>query len=328
MDTGLGSLSLTCASNAIAPLNTAWTNDDRVALVSHDSVLPAETACELTLTGFAAASDPADPMAETIIYFETSPAVVEITEVGVWEDFTSFETCFLSCATSGCVPSASSWRSASGLREFSVETFGTPSSGTGPNGDHTYGSSDANSRFIYTEASSCSNQMHGIESGVMVRRIQAGLALWTHMRGNNIPYSVHADAREFDGRTWSEWTEVSSLDGSNVNAWVQLPVPVSTPVGAMFQLRLRGSTGSNYLSDVAIDDLEAVGPDGTGTRLVSAKISADGVVVVFFFFFFFFFFAEQALFIFSVYIHPPPPPLFFFLGRRSMSRWLGVLGRC
>ena len=279
MDTSLGSARLNCLG-AYYSLDIVWTDGDQVALASFPGgMLPSDRNCDLTLSDFAAASDPSDPMEDEVLSFTTSLSAIEITVPGVWEDFNSFGICSFSCSNSPCW-SSPRWDAGSGYRSWSVGDGLTDTSGTGPAGDHTYGLGHSDSRFLFTEASSCTFAEHAIVSGVLIRRAQLGVAFWAHLYGDGLPYSLGVDMRTFDGRVWSEWTELHARDGANVNAWVQVPIPAGSSLGKLFQVRVRGTTGSSASSDIAIDDFEAVNPDGTGVGPTEVTLINGGVSVV------------------------------------------------
>jgi hypothetical protein len=142
------------------------------------------------------------------------------------------------------------WTNASGDDgDWTVNTGSTPSSSTGPSADHTSGSG----KYLYTEASS--NESPGYPSktaylltpmldfsGVSTPTID----FWYHLYGADMG-TLYLDT--WDG---SNWTNVWSLSGDQGNSWKQASVILSSSVT---QIRFRALTGSNYTSDMAIDDV-------------------------------------------------------------------------
>jgi len=120
---------------------------------------------------------------------------------------------------------------------------GTPSSYTGPSGDHTTGSGS----YLYTEASSHYNKLHRLESPLFSLQQDATLSFFYHMHGSDMgTLSVEAHV---DG---SGWSTLWSRSGNKGFAWLDASVvlPASTT-----QVRFNGRTGWDYASDMALDDV-------------------------------------------------------------------------
>ncbi len=125
----------------------------------------------------------------------------------------------------------------------------TPSVNTGPqSGDHTTGSG----YFAYTEASNPNNpnqQADLLTPWIDVSALTApALSFWYHMYGAGMG-DLHIDVN--DG-TWNN--DVLILSGDNGDVWTEAIINLSA-FSSPLQVRFRGITGSNYLSDMSIDDV-------------------------------------------------------------------------
>ncbi|WNJ19150.1 PKD domain-containing protein [Pontibacter sp. G13] len=133
--------------------------------------------------------------------------------------------------------------------DFRVTTNSTPSSDTGPTGDHTSG----NGNFLYTEASNgCNFTVAELVSPCIdfSNSIAPVASIWYHMWGDDMG-SLHIDL--FDGNDWI-LDIVPPKTGNQGNNWQEWQIPLNAYVGGPVNLRIRAITGSGYQSDIAIDD--------------------------------------------------------------------------
>jgi len=146
----------------------------------------------------------------------------------------------------------------------------TPSSGTGPAGDHTTGSGF----YLYTEASSPNFPSKVAEligpcidlSGLG----SANMTFWYNMLGANMG-TLNVDV--WNGSIWS--LAAFSISGDQGANWVQATVDLSTYVGGTVRVRFRGITGTGFASDMAIDDIVIDGTASAGITL-AAKVFLEG----------------------------------------------------
>jgi PKD repeat protein len=134
--------------------------------------------------------------------------------------------------------------------DWRVDAGGTPSSATGPSGDHTTGSGN----YLYLEASAgCEGQWASLVSPCIdLTGVSAPtLSYWYHMYGGDMG-ELHVDL--FDGNTWIE-DVVPALAGDQGNAWVQQTYDLSAYSGQTINIRFRGLTGNGFESDLALDDI-------------------------------------------------------------------------
>jgi len=153
---------------------------------------------------------------------------------------TSFEDCGIDWTNNNSLGDDIDWTCNSG---------GTPSGSTGPNG-----ASDG-SWYLYTEASSNTNKDAYLERSFDLSSLSNPVIFIDyHMYGQNMG-SFHIDVN--DGSGWD--TDLLILVGqqhtSNGDNWSTAEVDISAYAGvANAKVRLRGITGNNYRSDIAIDN--------------------------------------------------------------------------
>ncbi len=145
-----------------------------------------------------------------------------------------------------------------------VENGGTPSSNTGPDNDHTTGTSTG--RYIYTEASSPNYpaKTASIQSPCYDLSSLAvpTLKFWRHLYGAGTG-SLHLDI-DVNGTVTQDLWQISGDQG---NSWAQVTVDLSAYASQTnVRFRFRGITGtgsSGWQGDMAVDDL-SVNSGGPG----------------------------------------------------------------
>ncbi len=191
----------------------------------------------------------------------------------------SSTTTFTTAAPAACesLPYAESFESNDGWTQVSGDdgdwvrdSGGTPSSTTGP-------SSGADGSFyMFLEASTNNsagqignNATAILESGCfdLSGKSSATFAFKNHMYGTNMG-SLTAQVSTNDGATW---TNVWTLSGNQGNQWNSVSVDLASYLGSTIKLRLVGTTGNGWRSDVAIDDIEVTAVNaGSDTQAPSA----------------------------------------------------------
>ncbi len=147
--------------------------------------------------------------------------------------------------------------------DWSVTQGETPSSGTGPSGDHTSG----NGRYLYTEVS-------GISSATPVQVYSpvfdlssftnCQVSFWYNMNGSDCG-SLQIDL--YYGGSWhngitANWdgTNGTSVSGDQGTDWHQVVADISAADGDNnVQVRISSTTGTSYRGDIAIDDFNITG---------------------------------------------------------------------
>lgn len=138
------------------------------------------------------------------------------------------------------------WRTVQGI---------TPSSGTGPLGDHT--KPDGSGNFVYLEASGdCyEREAHMVSPCLDLSGMTYPvLDFWYNMFGNDMG-SLHIDVM-----TASEWIldVMPPITGNQGQAWKKAVLDLSSYTSGKVAVRFRGITGPGNLSDIAIDDIALV----------------------------------------------------------------------
>ncbi len=134
---------------------------------------------------------------------------------------------------------------------WSLDSNTTPSSNTGPSAP-THGSN-----YIYTEASGNGtgypNKVALLTSPCidLSNEANAQLTFDYHMYGSNMG-TLEMRASTDDGNSW---TTIWSLNSNQGNRWNSQTVNLSGYSGNVIKLQLKGTTGSSYRSDMAIDNL-------------------------------------------------------------------------
>jgi len=144
----------------------------------------------------------------------------------------------------------------SGAFNWRVNSGTTPTTATGPNSDHTTGTSSG--KYLYTEASAPA--VAGEEARLISPciNIPTGtnyqLAFWYHMYGSNIT-GLHVDI--FSNGNWinNVWTISGQQQTSSASAWLKATSSLATYAGSTIRVRFRVIRGASYNGDVAVDDI-------------------------------------------------------------------------
>lgn len=135
----------------------------------------------------------------------------------------------------------------------------TPSSSTGPDGDHSQ--ADGSGVYAFTE---CTNYSAGDVAELISPCIDIPIALaadysirfWYHMYGTSMG-ELHVDL--YDGNTWiNDFTPaiVGQQQTAMSDDYLERVFSVNAYAGQAIQIRFRGIRGTSYTSDMAIDDFE------------------------------------------------------------------------
>ncbi len=125
----------------------------------------------------------------------------------------------------------------------------TSSTNTGPDADHTTGSG----QYIYLEASGFYNKTAYLISQCidLTSLDNPTLEFWYHMYGNSIG-DLHVDIYYAN-----QWVSdiMTVLSGNKGNQWFKQEIDLSAYKNGIVQIRFRGSTGSSFDADMALDDI-------------------------------------------------------------------------
>ncbi|MBK9175274.1 MAG: putative Ig domain-containing protein [Flavobacteriales bacterium] len=156
--------------------------------------------------------------------------------------------------------------------DWSLGSGSTPTSNTGPSGDHTTGTGN----YLFTESSSPNNPARTAELYGPCIDLEpygsAELTFWYHLWGTAMG-SLHVDV--WNGSAWA--TSLWSRTGNQGNSWQQGSLSLNAYVGGTVRIRFRGITGSGATSDMAIDDILIT---GTNEVQVAARVALEGPYAV------------------------------------------------
>ncbi|MBN1340882.1 MAG: hypothetical protein JXA03_16260 [Bacteroidales bacterium] len=151
--------------------------------------------------------------------------------------------------------------------DWTVNSGSTPSSNTGPSGDHTTGTG----YYVYTEASDPNypNKTALLVSPLfdLSNMIDVEVRFWHHMYGTAMG-NLHLDV--YHNSLWVN-DVMTAISGNQGNQWHELVLDLTAYAGEQVKLRFRGITGTNYTSDIAIDDFSI---SGTAGNLSSLDVKA------------------------------------------------------
>ena len=143
--------------------------------------------------------------------------------------------------------------------DWTRDSGGTPSSGTGPSVDHTLGTAAGYYLFIETSSPRVAGDTAILESPCidLTGVSEAELSLWYHMYGASIgtlDVQVASSTGDSCGALGS-YASAWSLSGDQGNTWYEANVDLDGYVGGSIQIHILGIRGSSYTGDIAIDDV-------------------------------------------------------------------------
>ena len=142
------------------------------------------------------------------------------------------------------------------------DSGGTPSSGTGP------GSAVEGSFYMFLEASTngSTGQIGNNATAILESdcfdlsgALNATFSFQNHMYGTNVG-SITVQVSQDD----QSWTNVWTLSGNQGNQWNAVDVNLDSYAGSSIKLRIVGTTGNGWSSDLAVDDLSVTTGSGGG----------------------------------------------------------------
>jgi PKD repeat protein len=136
--------------------------------------------------------------------------------------------------------------------DWLVHQGSTPTVGTGPYFDQN--TNAFNGKYLYLEGSrGCTNQSAYLLSPCfhLSNVAQPVFSFWYHMKGINTG-RLHVDV--FDGSNWFYNINPTFL-GEQGNDWQKAEIDLSTFSNKVINIRFRGVTGDDFLTDIAIDNI-------------------------------------------------------------------------
>ncbi len=175
------------------------------------------------------------------------------------QNFESFSACATTtnCGTTICNLGSGWLNQTNGSEDdidWRVATGATASANTGPDVDHTLGT--AQGKYVYLEASACFGATAQMFSPCinLVGTNGPQLTFWYHLYGANMG-TLHVDVLSNGAWTLDAMTPISGNQG---NMWRQATLNLTPFVGSVINIRFRGTTGTDFASDMALDDIGIV----------------------------------------------------------------------
>ncbi|MCR9173796.1 MAG: PKD domain-containing protein [bacterium] len=171
------------------------------------------------------------------------------------QDFENFVTCGTGCGAS-CALSEGWVNDLGDDLDWLTDIGGTSSSSTGPSTDHTLGNSSGT--YLYVETSCSGTGYPNYTANMWSPQIDlvgtndVQFEFWYHMYGSTMG-TLHIDLSNDFGVSWTNdivppWTD-------NLNEWQESPsISLGAWSGDTVIVRLRFISGTNFYSDVAVDD--------------------------------------------------------------------------
>lgn len=159
--------------------------------------------------------------------------------------------------------------------DWTIISGPTPSPHTGPEGDHTTGTG----YYFYTEATY--NNPY-FEADLMTpyfdltELTDVGVSFWYHMWDDNYSNmgTLHLDVGIND-----VWTEdvMTPISGNQGDQWLEQVIDLSDWEGQVIRLRFRGITGTDWASDICIDDfsIDGINPCPPGDITFASQAEID-----------------------------------------------------
>jgi hypothetical protein len=148
--------------------------------------------------------------------------------------------------------------------DWFVHTGNTPSTGTGPLTDHTGG----NGKYLYIETSGQQSyaEAHLISPCfTLASATFYQLSFWYHMNGAAMG-DLHIDV--LSNNNWV-LDAIPAIVGSQGNQWSMGRLDLSNYAGQTIKVRFRGVRGTNYTSDIALDDIKISVTSGEDVSIAS-----------------------------------------------------------
>ncbi len=266
-------------------------------LSSSDTLLPGQTDTVFIPLGFALPAGSYLARAEVLLSLDGNPSndslahnfVVSASSVhsGAFvSDFENLTNCpsTTDCELTVCALDSFWTNTTNGSLDdidWRTDNGGTPTSGTGPSVDQNPGTQAG--KYLYLEASNgCSFQTAVLQSACLDLSAMTSpeLSFWYHQYGAN-QGELHLDL--LSNGIWIE-DALAPVLGNQGNVWKQALLDLRPYMGSSLSIRIRGVTGSDFASDLAIDHVSVAEVSSAPVVQFSASASAGcvGVPIQFF----------------------------------------------
>ncbi|MBN1793057.1 DUF2341 domain-containing protein [Candidatus Woesearchaeota archaeon] len=194
----------------------------------------------------------------------------EITGLEDWEAYADYTVTF-----------NGNWTNTGGDNcDWQTDSGTTNSGSTGPTNDHTTGTSTG--QFLYLETSTSpppgssttcgaavGNEAYLVSSDLDADWWNITISFWYNMYGSSMG-AMHVDV--YDG-TWHN--DIWSLSGNQGDVWTYQEINLGSYEGTI-NIRFRGTSGSSYTGDMAIDDINVTGTYKNDPPTTPTNIQCDG----------------------------------------------------
>ncbi|MFT6715696.1 MAG: PKD repeat protein [Saprospiraceae bacterium] len=149
--------------------------------------------------------------------------------------------------------------------DWRVDNNGTTSASTGPSTDHTLGT--VSGQYIYLETSACYGKTALLKSRCMNLSSyeSSSLSFWYHMYG--VAMGTLTVDIEVDGITT---TAITTITGDQGDTWIKKTLDLTTYNGTAVYITFKGVSGTEFTSDIALDDIEVIGTISIDTSITIA----------------------------------------------------------
>ena len=177
----------------------------------------------------------------------------------------------ISCSTTNLLGDCWSNESTNDDSDWIPRSNPTGSSSTGPSSDHTGGGN-----YLFVESSTCYNKvsiLYSVEFDFTTNTAPR-ISFWNHMYGTDIG-SLDLSYSIDNGATWS--ASVFNKSGDQGDAWQQDGALILALAGESSVIfRFQATTGANFLSDIAIDDIIVDQAPMNEVGVTAVTTSGDG----------------------------------------------------
>ncbi len=193
-----------------------------------------------------------------LLLFSGNLVTAQINAFPYLENFEGFTLCGPNGCNVNCTGAVTNgWVQATNdQQDWRIDNNGTVSGSTGPSVDHTLGT--AAGQYLFTEASSCTNQSHILLSPYfdLSSLSSPALEFWVHMAGGDMGTMTIEVAVGANG-TWATlWSQSGAIQGASSDPWVKIAPSLATFAVDSVHFRLTGVTGNGFESDMAFDDFK------------------------------------------------------------------------
>lgn len=186
----------------------------------------------------------------------------------------------MTCSSTETLPYAESFEVNDGWTQVTGDdgnwvrdSGGTPSSNTGPSA----GADGSFYMFLEASTNGSAGQIGSNATAILESpcfdlsgESAATFSFQYHMYGSNVG-SLTAQAST-DG---TSWTNLWTLSGNQGNSWTSVDIDLASYLGGDVKLRMVGTTGNGWSSDIAIDDLSVSAGSTGGNTDVTLTIVLD-----------------------------------------------------